>query len=49
MNVKLIKKGRHELFNNSADIRREVFSHITGYLQQKQRRDGNICRTAVLT
>jgi alpha-beta hydrolase superfamily lysophospholipase len=31
--IKLIEKGRHELFNESADIRKEVFSQISSYLE----------------
>ena len=33
--VKLIKKARHELFNESAKLRKEVFSEISSYLQSK--------------
>ena len=31
--IKLIENGRHELFNESADIRKKVFSQISSYLE----------------
>ena len=33
--VSLINKGQHELFNESADIRMEVFSQVSKYLGDK--------------
>lgn len=35
VDVRLIEGGRHELFNESADIRAEVFSQISSYLDDK--------------
>lgn len=34
--IEFIEKGRHELFNESAELRRRVFSQIKDYLEKSE-------------
>ncbi len=43
--VTLIEKGRHELFNESVNIRTKVFSEIGDYLAEQEDRLGQGCRS----